>query len=199
MARASAAVNGKSLAFMRNSTNLTQYCGPTLHVQAKLHALPKPLPLPCGCPHPPPARAICRWGFTSTCPFAPRPATSAPFIRKRPTARIWNRYLAGIERELALAGPGRPADTVFLGRRHASALPARDLARLGPRLARHLGAPPHEWTVEMAPSSVKADKLEILRDLGVNRISLGVQSFCSHHLGRARPAVIHPRKFMKRH
>ncbi len=29
----------------------------------------------------------------------------------------------------------------------------------------------------MAPSSVNADKLEVLRELGVNRISLGVQSF----------------------
>lgn len=43
--------------------------------------------------------------------------------------------------------------------------------------SRTSGAPPHEWTVELAPSSVKADKLAALRDLGVNRLSLGVQSF----------------------
>ncbi|HTB63049.1 MAG TPA: coproporphyrinogen-III oxidase family protein, partial [Opitutales bacterium] len=44
-------------------------------------------------------------------------------------------------------------------------------------LLNHLGAPPKEWSIEMAPSSVKADKLETLKELGVNRISLGVQSF----------------------
>ena len=34
-----------------------------------------------------------------------------------------------------------------------------------------------EWTVELAPSSVTAERLAVLRDLGVNRLSLGVQSF----------------------
>jgi len=34
-----------------------------------------------------------------------------------------------------------------------------------------------EWTVELAPASVTAERLAVLRDLGVNRLSLGVQSF----------------------
>jgi oxygen-independent coproporphyrinogen-3 oxidase len=55
---------------------------------------------------------------------------------------------------------------------------------LGPRqlgaLAGQLRVPAaadREWTVELAPASVTEDRLRVLRDLGVNRISLGVQSF----------------------
>ena len=34
-----------------------------------------------------------------------------------------------------------------------------------------------EWTVECNPATVSADKAKLLRDWGVNRISMGVQSF----------------------
>lgn len=85
--------------------------------------------------------------------------------------------MAGVERELALAVPHRAADTIFWGGGTPSALPARDIERLGRALLNHLGKPPKEWSIELAPSSVKADKLAVLRDLGVNRLSLGVQSF----------------------
>ena len=41
-----------------------------------------------------------------------------------------------------------------------------------------------EWSVEMNPSSVTPELLETLRGIGVNRISLGVQSFDSGVLAR---------------
>jgi oxygen-independent coproporphyrinogen-3 oxidase len=107
---------------------------------------------------------------SSTCDFC-------AFYQEEPKREDLNRYLAGVERELALAVPHRAADTIFWGGGTPSALSARDLERLGQALLKHLGTSPKEWTIEMAPSSVKADKLAVLRDLGVNRISLGVQSF----------------------
>jgi oxygen-independent coproporphyrinogen-3 oxidase len=36
---------------------------------------------------------------------------------------------------------------------------------------------PSEWSVELAPSSVRADKLAALKEIGVTRVSMGVQSF----------------------
>jgi oxygen-independent coproporphyrinogen-3 oxidase len=36
---------------------------------------------------------------------------------------------------------------------------------------------PGEWSVELAPSSVRADKLAALKEIGVTRVSMGVQSF----------------------
>jgi oxygen-independent coproporphyrinogen-3 oxidase len=56
-------------------------------------------------------------------------------------------------------------------------LSARDLERLGRAQIDRLGVPLRAWSVELAPGSVKPDKLAVLKDLGVNRVSLGVQSF----------------------
>jgi len=86
-------------------------------------------------------------------------------------------YLAGIEREAALAAVSKPADTFFWGGGTPSLLKAEDLRRLGAAASGAFGKPAREWTVELAPSSVRADKLAALRELGVTRVSLGAQSF----------------------
>jgi len=66
--------------------------------------------------------------------------------------------------------------TAFWGGGTPGLLPAEDLLRLGKSMVRALGRP-EEWTVELAPSSVRADKLAALREAGVTRVSMGVQSF----------------------
>lgn len=70
----------------------------------------------------------------------------------------------------------KPVETVFWGGGTPGLLPAGDLLRLGKAMVAHLGKPP-EWSVELAPSSVRADKLAALREVGVTRVSMGVQSF----------------------
>lgn len=82
-----------------------------------------------------------------------------------------------MEVEFSQLPPVRKVDTVFWGGGTPGLLAAKDLERLGRSLLEHLPEPPKEWTIEMAPSTVKVDKLEVLRDLGVTRISMGVQSF----------------------
>jgi oxygen-independent coproporphyrinogen-3 oxidase len=52
-----------------------------------------------------------------------------------------------------------------------------DLRRLGQIVLSRCGGNPEEWTVEMAPASVTEARLAALRELGVTRISMGVQSF----------------------
>ena len=81
--------------------------------------------------------------------------------------------------EFAQLPRNRVVDTVFWGGGTPGLLCARDLERLGRSLLKNLSKPPAEWTIEMAPSTVKSDKLEVLRELGVTRISMGVQSFDS--------------------
>jgi len=107
---------------------------------------------------------------SSTCDFC-------AFYQEEPKRADLDRYLDGIVKELALTKPDRPAETFFWGGGTPSVLPAEDMLRLGRALLDHFGQAPKEWTIEMAPSSVKADKLDALKSLGVNRISLGVQSF----------------------
>lgn len=86
-------------------------------------------------------------------------------------------YLEGVERELELLEIGnRKADTLFWGGGTPGLLPAKDMLRIGESLTRKFGHGFKEWTVEMAPSSVKRDKLEALKEAGVTRISMGIQS-----------------------
>ncbi|MFZ4585386.1 MAG: radical SAM family heme chaperone HemW [Acidimicrobiia bacterium] len=72
-----------------------------------------------------------------------------------------------------------PADTVFFGGGTPSLLAPDLLARVLDAVPRGTGA---EVTVECNPESVDARKLATWRDHGVNRLSLGAQSFVPHVL-----------------
>lgn len=109
-------------------------------------------------------------------PFCAHACDFCAFYQVEPRRDDIERYLATIEREFALV-PAEPCATVFWGGGTPGLLPARDLERLASAQLAHFGAPAHEWTVELAPGSVRADKLRVLREAGVTRVSLGVQSF----------------------
>ncbi|MBQ6136433.1 MAG: radical SAM protein [Kiritimatiellae bacterium] len=92
------------------------------------------------------------------------------------------RYVESVGAALASA-PGRPLKTVYFG----GGSPALcDLAPLGGALAPLVGAET-EFTVELHPLDVTRAKLDELKSIGVNRISLGVQSLDDailEHMGR---------------
>lgn len=86
-------------------------------------------------------------------------------------------YIDGIAREIKLTDTGnRKLDTMFWGGGTPGLLPAKDISKLAKLITDAYGKPTTEWTVEMAPSSVKKDKLAALKDAGVTRISMGLQS-----------------------
>jgi len=109
-------------------------------------------------------------------PFCSHACDFCAFYQVEPRREDIDRYLAAIEREFALV-PAEACQTVFWGGGTPGLLPPRDLERLARAQVDRFGAPTHEWTVELAPGSVRADKLRVLRDAGVTRVSLGVQSF----------------------
>lgn len=110
-------------------------------------------------------------------PFCAKACDYCAFYQIQPTADAVRQFLAGIEREAALPAWPRPVDTVFWGGGTPGMLAPRDLATLGATVLHHGGGQPEEWTVELAPASVTPQRLAVLRDLGVTRISMGVQSF----------------------
>jgi oxygen-independent coproporphyrinogen-3 oxidase len=119
-----------------------------------------------------------RMGLYLHVPFCARSCDFCHFYQEPPKRADLDRYLHGMESALSRAVLPRPLDTVFWGGGTPGLLAAKDLERLGRAvLEANGGRPPREWTVEMAPATVKEDKLRCLRDLGVNRISMGVQSF----------------------
>jgi oxygen-independent coproporphyrinogen-3 oxidase len=74
--------------------------------------------------------------------------------------------------------PRRRVGTAFWGGGTPGLLRAGELEQLGRAMLRFCGdTAPAEWSVEMAPATVTAERLAVLRRLGVTRISLGVQSF----------------------
>ncbi len=110
-------------------------------------------------------------------PFCASTCDFCAFYQTTPTTDGIDRYLDGIAAEAALvAWPERVA-TVFWGGGTPGLLAPPDLRRLGETVRARLGGGPDEWTVELAPASVTAARLAVLRDLGVTRVSLGVQSF----------------------
>lgn len=110
-------------------------------------------------------------------PFCASTCDFCAFYQEKPRRGDLDRYLRAMDLEFARLPRDRPVDTVFWGGGTPGLLAAKDLRRLGESLLKNLTVSPEEWTVEMAPSTVKVDKLKVLKDLGVTRISLGVQSF----------------------
>jgi oxygen-independent coproporphyrinogen III oxidase len=91
-----------------------------------------------------------------------------------------NRYLDALERELATLGRPQPIDTLFLGGGTPTHLAPQDLHRLLDSLRRWLPLRPgYEFSVEANPATLTAEKVEVLADAGVNRVSLGAQSFAA--------------------
>ncbi len=120
-------------------------------------------------------------------PFCSHACDFCAFYQVEPRKSDIELYLAAIAREFALVDRGPGFATAFWGGGTPGLLSARDLERLG-RLQLDRFGPPvadgragpfarsGEWTIELAPGSVREEKLRVLKDLGVTRVSLGVQS-----------------------
>jgi len=90
-------------------------------------------------------------------------------------------FLAAVEADLAAEAEragGRPIDTVFFGGGTPSLLSGEALERLMAAIRRHLPlAPNAEVTLEANPGTFEAARFAAYAQAGVNRLSLGVQSF----------------------
>jgi oxygen-independent coproporphyrinogen-3 oxidase len=92
-------------------------------------------------------------------------------------------YLEALGCELATLGQPRTVRTLFLGGGTPTYLSCQRLDRLLRTLAHWLPLEEdHEFTVEANPNSIDCDKIAILASHGVNRLSIGAQSFQPHLL-----------------
>jgi len=110
-------------------------------------------------------------------PFCASTCDFCAFYQTQPTAAGVQEFLAGVEKEAALVAWPHSTGTVFWGGGTPGLLSPRDLGRLAAIVRAHTGQAPAEWTVELAPASVTAARLAVLREAGVTRVSMGVQSF----------------------
>ena len=80
-------------------------------------------------------------------------------------------------------GPGRLVDTIFLGGGTPSLLTAAQLENILTAIRRiYRLLPDAEITMECNPGTVSLGRLREFRELGINRLSLGVQSFQDEEL-----------------
>ena len=119
--------------------------------------------------------------------------TAAPALPERAYV---DALLADLEQDLPLAR-GRTLQTVFIGGGTPSLFSAEAIASLLDGVARRLPlAPQAEITLEANPGTAESGKFQGFRAAGVNRLSIGAQSFNDRHLqalgrihGRAEAAA----------
>ena len=118
-------------------------------------------------------------------PFCARICPYCAFYKERADPSQTQRFCEAILHEIeqaALQFPLQPR-TIFFGGGTPTALTSAQLEFLLRGFADRLDLSKlQEWTVEANPGSVSARKAAVLRDGGINRISLGVQSWDDQHL-----------------
>lgn len=139
-------------------------------------------------------------------PFCVRRCHYCDFAVSRVKEAPVDEWLACLTRELDVRRErgeliGTPElDTIFVGGGTPSLLGARGVAALAELLARHFRWDPArvEWTLEANPGSLAGEDCRAWLRLGVNRLSLGVQSFADaalrwlgrlHDASEARAAI----------
>lgn len=117
-------------------------------------------------------------------PFCAHKCEYCAFYSKLPSADMVGRYVAALIRELEMVADELRPQTIFFGGGTPSILSLSQWRQVLSAMERLnlLGA--EEWTVECNPATVSADKAGLLRDYGVNRISMGVQSLNADLLDR---------------
>lgn len=127
-------------------------------------------------------------------PFCIRKCAYCDFLSLPYDGRLAGDYIRALCRELALRREdAEELKTVFLGGGTPSVLPEESLCAVFAAIRENCRiALNAEITIEANPGTIDRRKLETLADLGINRLSIGVQSFDDAELavlGRAHSAA----------
>ena len=120
-------------------------------------------------------------GIYISYPFCSQKCTYCNFasgVFPRETERL---YVDALVREIAEFPFGWTPNTVYLGGGTPSSMDAADLRRV---LAAVPGRPWREATIETAPGTLSHVLVDAWLGMGINRVSLGVQSFVTEELRR---------------
>ncbi|MBQ6073596.1 MAG: radical SAM family heme chaperone HemW [Bacteroidales bacterium] len=104
--------------------------------------------------------------------------------------RDWKPYVEALLKELSERSgtfleklQGVPPSTLYYGGGTPSLLPSYLLERIAEAVTDTFGGtPPGEFTIEVNPDDITPAKAAELHSMGVNRVSMGVQSFSDEHL-----------------
>ena len=95
-------------------------------------------------------------------------------------------FLAAMQKDLEVSAPlvkGRQISTIYVGGGTPSILSARCIKKLMQIIREQLlVAPNAEITIEANPGTFDREKVRTYREAGINRLSLGIQTFSQKHL-----------------
>ncbi len=109
-------------------------------------------------------------------PFCAQKCVYCAFYSEASSGELINRFCDTLIREMEIVADDLKPKTIFFGGGTPSLLNLRQWEKILHTMEKLnlLGA--EEFSVECNPATVSADKAKLLRDFGVNRISMGVQS-----------------------
>jgi oxygen-independent coproporphyrinogen-3 oxidase len=112
-------------------------------------------------------------------PFCAHKCGYCDFASLAGSDHLADRYLQALEREIHLSlDYPQEVDSIFVGGGTPTRLAAGQLVRLMDLINGSFRlSPGGEWTVEANPGTLDLAKVDVLADAGVNRVSLGAQSF----------------------
>jgi oxygen-independent coproporphyrinogen-3 oxidase len=110
-------------------------------------------------------------------PFCVRKCLYCAFYSEPSSGELMDRYVGALIRELERVAADLRPRTIFFGGGTPSLLNLRQWERIFRAMGRLPLSGVTEWTVECNPATVSLDKAKLLRSAGVNRISMGLQSF----------------------
>ncbi len=111
-------------------------------------------------------------------PFCPKVCPYCSFYKETSDRNKTRRFLDAVLIEAARHAPQLKPRTIFFGGGTPTALSTSQLRYLISGLTERIDISDlEEFTVEMNPATVSGEKATMLRELGVNRVSMGVQSW----------------------
>jgi oxygen-independent coproporphyrinogen-3 oxidase len=117
-------------------------------------------------------------------PFCAQKCEYCAFYSEASSGELINRYVAALVRELEIVAPDLKPQTIFFGGGTPSLLNLRQWETILRAMEKLNLLGTAEFTIESNPATVSLDKSKLLRDFGVNRISMGVQSLDEKLLDR---------------
>lgn len=133
-----------------------------------------------------------KFGLYIHIPFCIQKCAYCDFLSAPATEEMREQYVSALVREIGMQAP-QSIDSIFFGGGTPSVLTAGQTERiLDAVCAHHSVGKDAEITTECNPATADIEKLSAYRQMGFNRLSIGVQSFCDAELkllGRVHDSV----------
>lgn len=109
-------------------------------------------------------------------PFCNHICNYCDFCKRYYYEDLANKYLDSLEKEILNNYQNEVLDTIYIGGGTPSSLSLNNLSKLMKIVSIFKLSDNYEFTFEVNPENIDLDKIKLLKQYGVNRISMGVES-----------------------